>query len=145
MAKEKAADHERLAGLREKYVELSTLDSNLKQMQQQLEYFDQQFGEILTISADLEELRSCRPGSGLLVPVHQGIFLRATLENTDELLVNVGNNVAVPKKLDDAISMVAGQLGDMQEMREKIAKEMERLMSKAEQLQKEALGTQEAQ
>ena len=133
------AEEARVARLRETYVELSTLDDKLKQLQEQLEYFDEQFGQIATISTDLEQLKQCKEGDRVLVPVHQGIFLRARLESSDDLVVNVGNGVAVDKKLDEAIGMITGQLTDMQHMREQITQQMQQLMNRAEQLQSQAL------
>ena len=125
--------------LKEKYIELSVIDAQLKELQQQLERFDEQLIEINSIKASIDELNDVKKGTKAMVSVHQGIFAGAMLENTDEFLVNVGSNVVVKKNAEQTKELLDRQMKELASAREQLLEQFQKLATKAEALQKEAL------
>lgn len=125
--------------LKEKYTELLLLDSQIKQLQQQLETFEKQIMEIETIKIGLNELKDVKEETNILVPVHQGIFARAKLSDTNDFIVNVGADVAVKKSSEDTRLLLDKQLGEITKYRERIVNNLQALTSKAQALQNETL------
>ena len=99
--------------LQKKYLEFQLLDQQLKQTQKQAQL--------------LEELKDVKPGSEILVPVSNGMFAKATLTDSHELIVNVGSGAAVPKTIEAAQQMLAKQLDEVQKVRVQLAELMQQL------------------
>jgi len=126
--------------LKEKYVELSTLDKQIKQMQEQHEKFSMQIAELSGMIGSLDELKAVKQGSKALVPVFQGIFVNATIENTDEFIVNVGDNVAVKKNLEETKTLLTSQISELEKFSVQLSQNIEQMIDQAQNLQKEAMG-----
>jgi len=113
--------------LQKKYLEFQLLDQQLKQTQKQAQLLEEQLVEIVYTQQSLEELKDVKPGSEILVPVSNGMFAKATLTDSHELIVNVGSGAAVPKTIEAAQQMLAKQLDEVQKVRVQLAELMQQL------------------
>lgn len=120
--------------LQEKYLELQILDSQIKQVEKQLQLLEAQVAEISAINAALDELSLVQPGSELLVPVSSGIFVRAELKDNKEVMVNVGGNTVVVKDIPSTKSMLAKQISDIRGVQDELARQHAALAETAEKL-----------
>jgi prefoldin alpha subunit len=125
--------------LQSKYVELQLLDRQLKQVQQQLALLEQQHNELLLIKQALSDLPKLKKGADALVPVSAGIYAKAKIENTDELVVNVGSNIAVGKSVRESAAMVDDQLKDLRDAEMKLTLDMNMLVGRAQEIEKEMI------
>ena len=121
----------------EMYMEYQVLDQRIKQVQKQLELITQQIMEANSTSRSLEEFKSLKEGSEILVPLTSGIFAKASLKDSSELLVNVGAGTVVTKDISSAKKLISSQVEEMQKVRQKMADELEKMMEKAGQLEME--------
>ena len=121
----------------EMYMEYQVLDQRIKQAQKQLELIMQQIMEANSTSRSLEEFRSLKEGSEILVPLTSGIFARASLKDPSELLVNVGAGTVVTKDISSAKKLISGQVEEMQKVQQKMSDDLEKMMEKAGQLEME--------
>ena len=126
--------------LKEKYVELSMLDKQIKQLQEQHEKFSMQIAELSGMIGSLDELKAVKQGSKVLVPVFQGIFVNAKIENTDEFLVNGGDNVAVKKNLEETKTLLTSQISELEKFSVQLSQNIEQMIDQAQNLQKDAMG-----
>ncbi|HSU73048.1 MAG TPA: hypothetical protein VLJ21_04340, partial [Candidatus Binatia bacterium] len=92
---EKHKDHEKQATAQRKYLELQVLNQKMQQVQEQVQQLEQQIVEVDKVSQNLDEFSKVKPGAESLIPVANGLFAKATLLETQTLVVNVGSNVAV--------------------------------------------------
>ena len=81
--------------VKEKYLELQMLNSQLQQLQQQIRNADMQSAEMDKISFAIEEAKSIKKGQEMLVPLGQGIFIKAKAEDASSVIMSVGADVAV--------------------------------------------------
>jgi len=133
------AKEEKEKEMQSKYLQLQVLDNQIKQVQQQIQKLDAQLTELETINLSLGDLKDIKEGTEILVPVATGIFFKANIKDTKNLLVNVGSNVSVKKTADDAIGMLNEQVKEIATYKEQITGQLDVLIDKATAIQKEFL------
>ena len=120
-----------------KYVQLQMVDQQARQLQQYLQTFDQQLLEIRSVITSLNEFAKLKKGDSILAPIANGIFVKAKLEESHEVRVNVGNNTVVTKTIDNAVKMLEGQEAEINQYRSDVLAKFDELLKQAEALQKE--------
>lgn len=129
------------ADLQNKYMEMQILDRQLKQIQQQLSVIDQQVMELDVIKQAFVDLPNVKPGSEMLVPISAGIYAKAKIETVDELIVNVGSNVAVTKSLKDSEAMIDEQISELRSYQMKLSTDMNMLVQRAQEIEKDIVAS----
>jgi prefoldin alpha subunit len=121
----------------DKYVQLQMVDQQARQLQQYLQTFDQQLLEIRSVITSLNEFAKLKKGDSILAPIANGIFVKAKLEDSHEVRVNVGNNTVVTKTIEGAVKMLEGQEAEINQYRSDVLAKFDELLKQAEALQKE--------
>ena len=117
--------------MQEKYLELQMADQQIKQIQQQLQLIQQQMTDLDSLKENLDEFRDVKPGTEILVPFANGIFAKAELKDSKELLINVGGNTTVSKTVGGTKEMLDAQMDEMVKIHEKLALDMQKIAAKA--------------
>ena len=123
--------------IQQKYMKYQVLDQNIKQLQQQLETADQQIIAIMATIQSLDEYKTVKDGTEILVPLNNGIFTKATLKKEDSVLINVGSSVIVEKSIEDTKKLIEKQKEEIISIKEKMSINMNKLLEKASALEKE--------
>ncbi len=123
--------------LKDKYAELRMASVQIKQLQQQLEALDEKRQELENAMASLDELKGSQKKAKMLAPVTEGMFISATLDNNDELIVNVGGNVCVRKTIEEAKGMLKEKQQEISGYQESMLEELNRLTDQAAGLEAE--------
>jgi len=118
-----------------RYLQLQLLDQQIKQIQQYLQTFDQQLIEIRNVINSLREFSELKKGDQILAPIASGIFVKAKLEDNNEVRVNVGSNTVVTKTIEQAIEMLRGQEAEITQYRSETLVKFDELVKQAEALQ----------
>lgn len=119
----------------EMYMEFQVIEQHIKQMQGQLEMVTGQLMELNATSGSLDEFKKISPGREIFVPLSAGIFAKASIKDTSELLVNVGANTAVKKDVDSTKKLIQSQIEEVKSMQTRIINELEKLTGHASQLE----------
>jgi prefoldin alpha subunit len=125
------------SSMQEKYIELQMLDQQVKQLQKYLQSFDQQLLEIRSVIGSIHEFSKLKVGSKIFAPIANGVFIKAKLEDSSELRVNVGNNVVVTKTVGEAIKLLEDQEKEIVQYRSETMANLEDLLRKLEDIQAE--------
>ena len=118
--------------------EMQELKQGLLHMQQQLQLLAHQLQELEQVKEAIVSLGKANKGDEILVPLDAGVYSQATVTNTKDVLMNVGANTIVTKKIDDARILVDSQIAELQ----KIQKDMEEEFSHVSQQMQMAQMTQ---
>ena len=121
--------------LQQKYMEMQMIEQQLRQIQQQVTAVDQQSMEIEFIVDSLENLSKVDVGTEVLVPMSSGIFVKAKLQDNKELIVNVGSNTTVNKKIPEVQNMLKEQVKEMNRAKKELSDKFAELAAKMQQLQ----------
>ena len=123
--------------LQRKYLELQMLGQKMQQVQQQAEALEEQAANLDETTANLSELSTVKTGTEILVPVANGIFVKATIKNTNTLLVNVGAHVNLEKPVDDVKTLVSRQAVEIRKLQEQLASQLKTLVEHAQKTEGE--------
>ena len=126
--------------LQEKYMEFKMLEQQITQVQKQVQALENQLTELVGVNESLEELKNVGDGTEILVPISNGIFTKAALKANEDLIVNVGANVAVNKKIPEAKKLIETQLVEIKKMHDHMNSELEKFAQKAAEVEKELSG-----
>ena len=119
----------------ELYMQFQMLDQHIKQLQRQLEAVTSQLIELSVTSSSLDEFKNLSSGKEIFVPLSSGIFAKASIKDTSELLVNVGANVAVKKDVTSTKSLIQNQMEEIKKIQKQMIDELEKMTSHAAQLE----------
>ena len=73
----------------------------------------------------------------MLAPLSSGIFLKAKLEENQELLVNVGKNTVVSKTVPQTIELMDEQVRHVEELRDQLIRQLQSVGMQGQTLEDE--------
>ncbi len=97
------------AEAQEKYIELQMLDTEIKQLQQQLANADKQLEELNRLEEALTDFSKISPGTETLSAIGNGIFAKTDIKSAKEVIMAVGANISVEKPTEEAIKVIQEQ------------------------------------
>src|SRR3989338_10191476 len=121
----KISQEELQSALQEKYMEYQVLEQQVKQVEEQNQTLQKQIEDLNSIKEAIESMEKTKIGSELFVPISAGIFVKAEIKENTELLVNVGDNVVVPKTTKDAEALVKKQHDEIKKYQERVKQNFE--------------------
>ena len=119
----------------EMYMQFQMLDQNIKQLQRQFEIIANQLIELSVTSSSLDEFNKIDNGKEVFVPLSSGIFAKANIKDTSELLVNVGANVVVKKNISSTKKLIEDQMEEVKKVQKQMADELNRMINQAAQVE----------
>ena len=123
--------------LQKTYYEMHLLGQQIKQVQQQLQTIDSQLEELDKTADSVESLNNIRKGSEIFVSISPGIFAKAEITDTENLLLNVGAGTGVQKSVPDTVALIREQISEIGAYREKMTEQLELLTHKGARFEKE--------
>ena len=121
--------------VQEKYIELKTLEQHIKELQSQLEMVTNQLFELTVTSNSIGEFSKINSGKEVFVPLSSGIFAKAAIKDTSELLVNVGANIVVKKDIASTKKLIQDQAEEIKKVQSRMVNELEKIANHAAQLE----------
>ena len=118
--------------------ELNVLDMQLRQMEQQALMLEQQIAELTTVNASLDELKKSKKNQKVLFPISRDIFAEGILENSNEVLVNIGSKTIARKSIEEAKKINEKQIEIFAEASENISREMQRIVMRIREIEQAA-------
>ena len=123
--------------VQEKYLELQLLQRQLQAVHQQIEALESQAQEMDIVHAALDDFSRTKKGSEMFVTLTPGLFVKAKLEETENVVLNVGGSAMVQKSIPEAKEIVANQGSELRKLQEELADQMRKLQEQAEKAQEE--------
>ena len=123
--------------IREKFMEFQAIQQQLEQLQEQLNQVQQQLAELSISKSAVEELTSIEKGTEILTPIANGVFVKASLQNNDKLIVNEGSGVTVERNPTEVVKLLAEQEVGLQDQLVQGQRFMEELNMKAQRIYEE--------
>jgi prefoldin alpha subunit len=106
--------------------ELNTYQGQAEVLQQQIETLNATIAE-LTVAVDTLDTVKGEDNKETLVPIGAGSFLITELKNTDEVIIGLGAGVAVKKRVDDAKVTITEQKKELEDLREKMSLDLQKI------------------
>lgn len=122
--------------IKEKYMEMQAIDAQMKEVEKHDERLDDQINEVLVTKKALMDFKKVKVNTETLMPLANGIFAKAVVKDTQKLIVNVGNNVATEKTVDETIYLMDEQLDELDKYKAKMNENMQALTLKVKEIEK---------
>ena len=123
--------------LQRKYAEIQILNEQLKILQKNLYEIDGQIAELENSINNCRELKKIKKGSQLVVPISPGVFISAELKDNEEVLVNVGNNVVIKKKINEAEKFISKRIESIKDYRNLVVDKIDKVNNYASMLERD--------
>lgn len=127
--------------IQEKYESFQELDQEIKQIQQQHTLIQNQLNDLMKIEESLKEISHIEPNTELVVPLGSGVFFKCILKDNKEVLLNIGANTIVKKKVEEAQEIIQNQVNSLNELatslEEEATKRIVQIRELGEEIQKE--------
>ena len=112
----------------DRYRQLQMIQQQAEQIAEYVQKLQMQLQEIDNSLEALQELKNTAINTEILAPVANGIFLKASLQDNQKLVVNVGAEVTVEKTIPEVITL-------LQEQKEKITQNISEAEGVLQELQ----------
>ena len=112
----------------DRYRQLQMIQQQAEQIAEYVQKLQMQLQEIDNSLEALQELKNTAINTEILAPVANGIFLKASLQDNQKLVVNVGAEVTVEKTIPEVINL-------LQEQKEKITQNISEAEGVLQELQ----------
>jgi prefoldin alpha subunit len=133
--------------------ELQQVSEQIQQIEQGIQAVEAEIQSVRDEQSDIDEaidaIQELETGSTVQVPIGGGAYVRATIEDIDEVIVGLGADYATEAEHEDAIDLLEeqkDQLGDrIEELNQELAEletEEEQLNQRAQQLQQQQMQQQ---
>jgi len=105
--------------------QLSILQQQAQQIQEQLQLVEQNVSDLNSISDGLNELKD-KKDSEMLAPLGRGIFIKAKILS-EELTVDIGKKNFVKKSIPETQEIVAIQIEKIEQIKEQLLDELDKI------------------
>lgn len=119
-------------------MQLQMLEQEANQFGEQLKMVGQQIKELSTAKENLIQLRNSTEKE-MFAEFGKGIYFKGNLEQGD-LLVDVGNKILVPKKVEEVEKIIDLQISKFKEVEVEIGKRIEMINQQVNQVMGEVSG-----
>lgn len=119
------------------YIKFQSLQQQMKDIVGQIEEISLRLHEVDSIMVSIEETSKIEKGTEILVPVSNGIFIKAEAKETKDFLVNIGASKVTTKNTDQVIKMLEKQKIELLNLQTELSKEAEKYEKELLDLQKE--------
>jgi len=118
-------------------MQMQLIEQQMQQVQKQLKIIEGQIQELNLTEQALDDLKTTKPGTEILVPMASGIFVKAELKENKELAINVGADTVVKKDVDEAKKLITDQIEEVTKMQQELNSNLEKLALSAQMVEKE--------
>jgi len=105
--------------------QLSILQQQAQQIQEQLQLVEQNVSDLNSISDGLNELRG-KKDSEMLAPLGRGIFVKAKILS-EELTVDIGKKNFVKKSIPETREIVSTQIEKIEQIKKQLLDELDKI------------------
>ena len=117
--------------LQKLYVEFQMLSQHIKQLEEKTTALNNQLMDLAVTNQSLEEIKKLKQGTEILVPLSSGIYTKAEIKDSKNVIVNVGSNVTTVKDIDSTKKLIEAQIEDVKNLHERLVNELQNNTSKA--------------
>lgn len=121
--------------LQKLYVEFQMLSQHIKQLEEKTAALNSQLTELAVTNQSLEDMKKVKRGTEILVPLSSGIYTKAEIKDSKNVIVNVGSNVTTVKDIDSTKKLIESQIDEIKNLQEKLVNELQNNTSKAAMLE----------
>jgi len=119
------------------YMEFQMLGQNIKQLEEKTQALNDQLMDLTITNQSLDDIKKIKPDTEILVPLSGGIYAKAQLKDSKNVIVNVGANTTLVKDLQSTKTLIENQIEEVKKLQENLVKQMQVNTTKAALLERQ--------
>jgi len=123
--------------LQAKFVEFKQLKEQIEQLEEHIKHASGQLEQISKVMGNLHEIESLDDDTEILVPVTNGVFIKARTTDTKKFIVNIGAETAVERDLKGIEALLISQQKELSEVHARMNIDLDTTRERAIALQNE--------
>ena len=123
--------------LQKLYMEFQILNQRIQQLENQNEALNSNLMELMATNQSLDDIKSIKGKTEILVPISSGIYAKADIKESDRFMVNVGANTVLVKDLKSTKGIIESQIGEIRTLQENLAEQLQKQTTKAALMEQE--------
>lgn len=123
--------------LQAKFVEFKGLKEQIEQLQEYVKKTNNQIEQITEAITNIKNAHELEKGTEILVPVSNGVFIKAEVKDSKKFIVNVGSETVVEKRIEGIEKVLNTQKQEIREVQLKMVNDLDKMQDKAIKLQNE--------
>tara|TARA_Y100000310_G_scaffold319922_1_gene375760 strand:- start:25 stop:429 length:405 start_codon:yes stop_codon:yes gene_type:complete len=121
------------------YMQLQMITNQLSQLQEQFRMIGNQLAELDIIQNSVDELQDIKKGSNILAPISNGIFVKSTLQDNKNFIVNIGGGITVTKNQEQVREFLDKQINEIKKIQTELLTQIQSLNLQADYFKKEII------
>lgn len=113
--------------------EISILEQTAESIRQRLSLAEASYSEHRQTCDTLNALKNEKPNVEALVSIGSGSYIKCTIIDVENVLLNMGGNVYVEKKVDDAIKIIEERANNILKFRDNLQQQLVNVIAKLEE------------
>ena len=113
------------------YMEFQVLGQNIKQLEEKTHALNNQLMELTFTNQSLEDMKKIKPDTEILVPLSGGIYAKAKLKDSKNVIVNVGANTTIVKDVQSTKTLIETQIEEVKKLQANLVNQMQVQTTKA--------------
>lgn len=122
--------------IQKKVLQFQFMENNLKGLQERAQLVTQRMEEIQRTIAAIEDLEKTKPNKAF-IPIGSGNFVQGSIENTQEMFVNVGMGIVVKKKKESVKKMLDERIKELDKALQEISTNAQAIFVELQKLQED--------
>ncbi len=118
--------------LRRLIVEQQLMEDSAETLQQRLQILQTAIADLLVAKTSIEALKESEKGDPILVPTGGGTYVNANLGDLNNLIVNIGADVAIEMGLEEAEKDISGRLEDVEKASRSVQQQLGQILAQME-------------
>ena len=122
--------------------QLQQLSQELQALDEEIEALEGEIADYREEQADIDDaveaIETLDTGATVQVPLGGGAYLRAEVQDIDEVIVSLGGNYSAEQEQDDAIDVLRSKQEALDERIEETQAEVDELESESDELEQQA-------
>jgi len=119
------------------YMEFQVLGQNIKQLEEKTHALNDQLMDLTITNQSLEDMKKIKPDTEILVPLSGGIYAKAQLKDSKNVVVNVGANTTLVKDIPSTKTLIETQIEEVKKLQENLVNQMQAQTTKAALLEQQ--------
>lgn len=116
--------------------EIRMLDGAAKEMEAKINMMDAALNDMSTSFMTLQNIKD-KKGAEVLVPVGAGVYLKATIEDSEKVIMGIGADVAVEKNVDESVEGLRTRATELSSQRKMTEEQLARILARIEELKEQ--------
>lgn len=106
----------------------------IETLKQSLESISSSILDLAVVKESLDSIKALKKKNEILVPIGAGSFVNARIIDTDKVIIGLGADVAVKKKIQDAKADIEGRMKKLEEVQNQNIEKLQLITQKIQEL-----------